>query len=136
MAKDITWTHDTIRIGDCELWEENPKQITEAAAKRLLRDWERVGQFQTLAVGPDNEVYDGHQRIKILMAAGYGADYEVKVLRSSRPLTEAERRKVLFASTMNEGHWDFDEFAGWPDDWFEDAGFDFDTLSTWNDQAA
>lgn len=57
---DIEWRYDTVRLSELRPWERNPKTISKAHAKRLLETWERLGQFQTLAIGPDGEVYDGH----------------------------------------------------------------------------
>ena len=87
----MNWTNATVKLSELEPWEENPKSINRKHAKNLLEYWQEVGQFQTLAVGPKGEggkhpLYDGHQRLDVLMAH-YGPDYEVDVRVSSRLFT-------------------------------------------------
>jgi len=106
---DINWTPTTMRLNALELWEHNPKRISKRRADRLLAGWEQLGQFQTLAVGPHGECYDGHQRIKTLSQAGFPGDYEVQVLQAA--------------------------LAEWPEDWFDDLGLDDDLLGDWDAQA-
>ena len=81
---ELVWAPVRVRIGDLRPWERNPRRIRPAHAKRLLKSWEEFGQAQTIAIGPDGEVYDGHQRLSALLAA-YGPDYEVLALQASRP---------------------------------------------------
>lgn len=110
---DITWKPVRVRLRDLTPWERNPRQMTRKAAERLLRGWQELGQVQTIAIGPGGEVYDGHQRLSALLAA-YGEDYEVWALQSSRPLTEAEReRLVLLLHAGAVGRWDWDALANW-----------------------
>lgn len=137
MTDALTWTPDTATLGEMELWDANPKRMSKTRAERLLRSWEEMGQYQTLAIGPNGEVYDGHQRIKTLIAAGYGPDYEVRVLRSNRVLTEQERRRVVAESTVGTiGRLDWDQLASWDYDELADWGFDDEALAGWNDDAA
>ena len=135
---DLVWTPDTARLDSFKLWEHNPKAMTKARAERLLVEWEEMGQWQTLAVGPDGECYDGHQRIQTLKAAGYPGEYEIAVRRASRPLTDAERRRVILASSFGTtGVADWDMLAAWPDDELKAwGGFDTSTLAEWNNDAA
>jgi hypothetical protein len=137
MSNSITWTPDTVRLDSLELWEHNPKYMTKARAKRLLESWREMGQYQTLAVGPSGECYDGHQRIKTLVAAGYAGDYEVTVLRSSRALTDTERRRVIAESSVGTlGSLDWDELASWDVGELAGWGFDAEALAGWNDDGA
>lgn len=133
----MVWRQDTAQLGSLELWENNPKRMSKKQATRLLASWKETGQFQTLAVGPNGECYDGHQRVKTLIAAGYPANYEIFVLRSNRPLTEEERRSIILHSTMDVGSFDWSAMAGWESaGWLDGFGFDAETLSEWNDSAA
>ena len=68
----------TIALSKLKPWERNPKRISKAHAARLLDLWERLGQFQTIAIGPGGEVYDGHQRLSVLKAK-HGGGYVVQV---------------------------------------------------------
>lgn len=110
---ETTWTPATIALSKLKPWERNPKRISKAHAARLLDLWERLGQFQTIAIGPDGEVYDGHQRLSVLKAK-HGGSYQVQVLQASRPLTEAEREELTIAAhSGTTGSWDWDALAGW-----------------------
>jgi hypothetical protein len=132
---DLQWIPDTINIGDIALWDHNPKQMTRKAAQRLLDNWDDLGQWQTLAIGPDGECYDGHQRVQALLTV-HGPDYEVNVLRASRPLEDDERARIIAEGHYTAvGHINWDELAGWDDDWLADVGFDEELLTQWNEDA-
>jgi len=120
----ITWTTERRRLGDLIPWPINPAQIKEAAAKRLIESLDEFGQVQTLAISPDNEIYDGHQRQLVWGAAQkYGQDYEVDVRVSSRKLTEDERKKlVIYLRKGAVGEFDFDILAN---------NFELDDLLEW-----
>ena len=134
---ELTWTPDVARLDWFELWEHNPKTMTKPRADRLRKSWEEMGQYQTLAVGPNGECYDGHQRVKTLQAAGYAGDYQVRVLRASRPLTDDERARVILDSSVGTvGVLNFDVLAGWDRSLLLNAGFDSTLLAEWNDQSA
>jgi hypothetical protein len=68
------------------------------------------GQVEPVCIGPGNELYNGHQRLKS-WAAKYG-DIEIDVRVSSRALTEKEREKLtVFLHEGAVGEWDFDALA-------------------------
>ena len=128
---ETTWTATTITLSKLKPWERNPKRISKAHAARLLDLWERLGQFQTIAIGPGGEVYDGHQRLSVLKAK-HGGGYVVQVLQASRPLTEAEREELTIAAhSGTTGAWDWDALAGWDADNLQSWGFDTETLTNW-----
>lgn len=112
MSNDrITWTNERRRLRDLVPWPRNPRQIKDAQAKRLAQSFDEFGQVETIAIGPDNEVYNGHQRLNVL-AAQHGHDYEVDVRVASRPLSEKEREKLtVFLHRGAVGEWDFDTLA-------------------------
>ena len=111
MSDAITWTEQRRRLGDLTPWPRNPRQIKSPQAKRLLASVQEFGQVETLAIGPDGDIYNGHQRLAVLMEQ-YGADYEVDVRVSSRPLTEKEREKLtVYLHKGAAGEWDFDTLA-------------------------
>ena len=125
------WTPCRVTLGELKPWSENPRLMKKAQAKRLLDGWEALGQFQTIAIGPRGEVYDGHQRLSALLSV-HGAAYDVAALRSDRALTDDERRRIVFAANAPAGNWDGDKLAGWDTakvlDW---AGVD---TAAWGDQ--
>ncbi len=120
----IHWTNERRRLRDLVPWEHNPREINKQEAERLGESLQEFGQIQTIAIGPDNEVYDGHQR-KLVWSVlpQFGPDYEVDVRVSSRPLTERERQKlVVYLHRGTTGYWDWDELAN---------SFEMDDLQDW-----
>lgn len=128
---DVTWTPNTIALSALTPWERNPKRISRQHAARLLDLWQRLGQFQTIAIGPAGEVYDGHQRLSVLKAA-YGSGYEVQALQASRPLSEKEREELTIAAHVGTvGQFDWDALSGWDAGDLQQWGFDAETLQNW-----
>lgn len=128
---DVTWTPTTIALRALTPWERNPKRISKAHAARLLDLWEELGQFQTIAIGPAGEVYDGHQRLSVLLAA-HGGKYEVTALQASRALTEKERERVTIAAHVGTvGQFNWEDLSGWDAGDLQSWGFDTETLTNW-----
>jgi hypothetical protein len=118
----ITWTNEKRKLSELIPWPRNPRQIKGDQAKRLVESFDQFGQVETIAIGPGNEVYNGHQRLNVL-ANKYGKDYEVEVRVSSRPLEEKEREKLtVFLHKGAAGEWDFDTLAN---------EFELDDLLEW-----
>ena len=133
---EIVWTPDTVMLGDIKLWRRNPKKMSRQRADRLLAYWNEVGQFQTLAIGPENECYDGHQRINTLRAADFSPNHSLHVMRSSRALTEKEREELVIASSVGTtGQLDFDELSGWDVGDLMEWGLDKELLTELNSDA-
>lgn len=132
MMSDLTWTNVTVRLGDLKPWANNPRFSTRTQARRLLASWKELGQFQTVAIGPGCEVYDGHQRLSALLTV-YGPEYEIDARRASRALTDDERQKlVITAHVGTVGSWDWDKLSGWDTPQMQEWGMDSDTLRAWN----
>lgn len=107
----IEWRNITAPLSRVKPWEHNPKQISKDRAERLLRLWDDLGQFQTIAVGPDFELYDGHQRYSVLQAAGR-LELDVDMRQSSRALTTKERKRLIVESHATAtGSFDWDMIA-------------------------
>lgn len=108
LAKGITWTTERRKLRDLQPWPRNPRQIKTDQARRLVESFDQFGQVETIAIGPDNGIYNGHQRLNVLMQK-YGGDYEVECRVSSRSLTEKEREKLtvfLHKGAAGEFSWD------------------------------
>jgi len=131
----ITWNNVTVKLDALKPWEHNPRSMSKAQAKRLIKSWDTLGQFQTIAIGPDGEVYDGHQRLNALLAA-HGAGYTIEARKSDRALNDDERAALTLAANLPAGAWDWDKLAQWDAAAMQDWGFDADTLRTWNNDAA
>jgi len=127
----LTWTNERVKLRDLKPWERNPRQISKRAAQRLLDSWRDYGQVQMIVVGPDNEVYDGHQRLSALKVF-YGDNYEVEVRRASRALTDDERQRLtILLHAGATGSWNWDVLAGWDDSQLMAWGLDDETLKAW-----
>ena len=95
---DITWKVQTVKISKLRAWDKNPKmKITQKQTEQIANSITHLGQFQTIAIGPDMEIYDGHQRVNS-MSVSFGHDYEVTVLQSSRVLTEEEKEQLVLSA--------------------------------------
>lgn len=128
---DIVWKNDTIKLGDLQPWEHNPRYSTEKQAERIADSHRLFGQVETIAIGPNGEVLNGHQRLSAWLAE-YGADYKVDVRRASRTLDDRERQALtamLHAGAV--GSWDWDSLANWDVDILQGFGFDEDLLKDW-----
>jgi hypothetical protein len=141
---DIVWTNVRVRLGDLKPWSDNPRLSTKAQARRLLASFEKFGQVQTVAVDPNCEVLDGHQRLSALLTI-HGAEYELDARQSSRPLTDAERRELVISLHAGAvGSWDWQVVSGWDraeiegwtgkgfvQEWYKDTNNDANNLKEW-----
>ena len=126
-----SWTPCTVKLADLRPWADNPRMSTKKQAQRLLDSWKRFGQVQTIAIGPDNEVYDGHQRLSALLTV-HGSEYTVDARRCSRALSDEERRALVVTLHAGAvGSWDWDALSGWDAGELQQWGFDGDTLTNW-----
>ena len=127
----ITWQPCTVKLSDLRPWADNPRMSTKKQAQLLLDSWTRFGQVQTIAIGPDNEVYDGHQRLSALLTV-HGNGYTVDARRCSRALSDEERRALVVTLHAGAvGSWDWDALSGWDAGELQQWGFDGDTLMNW-----
>lgn len=120
-AKAINWTNQRRRLGDLIPWERNPRYIDQEGADRLLQSYTDFGQVETIAIGPKDELYNGHQRLAVLLSK-YGGDHLVDVRVADRALTEGERERLtVYLHKGATGQWNMDELANW----------DMDDLLSW-----
>lgn len=125
MAKDKTkpnWKNVRVTLGKLQPWIHNPRTIDKKDAERLDQSLDEFGQVDVFAIGPNFEVYNGHQRLGRMLIK-YGPKHVVDARQSDRPLNETERRKLtalLHAGAT--GRWDWEGLAGWDkselEDWF------------------
>ncbi len=128
---DILWTNTTIKLGQLKPWQRNPRQSSKKQAQRLLASWDKFGQVQTIAIDPEGNVLDGHQRLSALLTV-HGNAYQVDARQSNRALTEKEREELV--ATLHAGavgSWDWNALASWDAPELIEWGFSFDTLSDW-----
>lgn len=131
-----TWVNVRVKLGDLKPWQLNPRHITKKKAARLAESFEELGQVETIAVGPDLDVYNGHQRLSVLHKL-HGPDYEIDARQADRPLTDEERRKlVIYLHAGAVGEWDWDMVSSWPANELIRNGFDSDLLGDWKKDIA
>ena len=127
----VTWSNVQVMLGELQPWADNPRLSSKRQAQRLLDSWRQFGQVQTVAIGPQNEVYDGHQRLSALLTV-HGPSYQVDARRCSRELTDEERRALVVTLHAGAvGSWDWDSLSGWDAGLLQEWGFDGDTLTNW-----
>ncbi|MFA6271039.1 MAG: ParB/RepB/Spo0J family partition protein [Candidatus Paceibacterota bacterium] len=121
MSEPITWTNEKRRLSELQPWPRNPRQIKDKQVTRLQESLSEFGQVEPVCIGPGNELYNGHQRLKS-WDAKFG-DIEIDVRVSSRPLTEKEREKLtVFLHKGAAGEFNFDTLAN---------EFELDELVEW-----
>ena len=122
--KKLIWENDTRKLSDLVAWDKNPRYIDDDEAQRLKKSLEDFGQVQTIAIGPANEIYDGHQRQLVWAAtAKFGPDFVVDVRVANRALTKRERQKlVAMLHRGTVGRFDFEAL---------ERDFDMKDLSRW-----
>lgn len=122
---DITWTNEQRRLSELIPWERNPRKIEDIEAQRLGKSLSDFGQVQTIAIGPDNSIYDGHQRQLVWSALDkFGPDYVVDVRMSSRLLIEKEREKlVIYLHKGTVADWDWEQLDTFELSDLQDWGF-------------
>lgn len=131
----LNWSNVTVTLSTLKPWEHNPRQMTKRQAQRLLKSWDTLGQFQTIAIGPDGEVYDGHQRLSALLAA-HGTQFDIDARQSDRALNDDERAALTLAANIPAGSWDWDKLSAWNSEAVQAWGLDADTLKSWQSDAA
>ena len=132
----LNWSNCTVALGDLKPWADNPRFSTKAQAKRILDSFKRFDQVLPIAIGPENEVYDGHQRLSALLTI-HGKNYEIDARRSNRALSDDERRALTLAINGGAvGGWNWDALANWDASVLNGEGFDSDMLAELNASAA
>ena len=64
----IDWINERRKLSDLIPWKRNPRQIRKDQAERLADSLDEFGQVQPIAIGPGDEILDGHQRKNVWAA--------------------------------------------------------------------
>lgn len=118
-----TWKRITIRLGDIDLYEHNPKFSTEKQSSRIKESENKYGQPIPFLVSPFYKVkgnpkervklYDGHQRYGAWIEK-HGADFEIEANQASRHLTDEEIQDLILTLTIGAvGSLDWDILSSW-----------------------
>ncbi len=121
------WQNEKRKLADLVPWSRNPRSINQSEAARLSASLQEFNQTEMILIGPENQVYNGHQRLSV-WARTFGRDLEVEVRVSDRPLTEKEREKLtIYLHRGTVGSWDMEMLAN---------EFDTDELLEWGFEKA
>jgi len=104
---------ETINIKQIKPNSENPRYITDAKFKKLVRsikDFPQMLEVRPLVIDEDNIVLGGNMRLKALESAGV---FEVPVHKING-WTEAQKREFIIKDNIGYGEWDYDLLAN---DW-------------------
>jgi len=135
VLEEITWKNIKIKLGELKPWSENPRFSTRAQADKILKSFKIYGQVIPFAISPENDVYDGHQRLSALLTK-YGENHVVDARRASRMLTDDERKQlIIFLHSGAVGSWDWEKIKNWNRDQIAEWGMDFDAVNTWKKDA-
>lgn len=132
----ITWTRETRKLSELKPNPHNPKEIYKANAERLAESRDTFGEIEPFLIGPENELYDGHQRLNA-WGDKYGLDFEVTCWQSNRALTEKEWQKlVVYKHKTTTGIFNFEELANWGiEEDLIDWGFDeAELIGDWGEE--
>lgn len=124
----LSWHNERRRVNSLIPYEKNPRQISDKQIADLKRSLETFGIVEVPAIGLDNKILAGHQRVKILQLIGKG-ETMVDVRVPNRPLTKKEFESYLLASNALGGDWDYSKLKSFDIGLLLEIGFDERHLS-------
>jgi DNA modification methylase len=127
MEKPLHWRTEKRKVGALLPWSGNPRRLTDEHAEQLKRSLEKFNLVEIPAVDVDNRLIAGHQRVKILIALGRGAE-EIDVRVPNRKLTKEEFEEYNVRSNLTTGEWDFDALGNFDETFLADVGFSSEAL--------
>lgn len=119
----LKWRTETRKVEDLLPLSGNPRKLTDEQAEQLKRSLEKFDLVEIPAIDTDNRLIAGHQRVKILLALGRGAE-EIDVRVPSRKLTKEEFEEYNVRSNLTTGEWDFEALGNFDETFLADIGFD------------
>ena len=129
------WSNITVTLSQLKPWSLNPKFSTKVQAKKILESWTKFGQVLAVAIGPEYDVYDGHQRLSALNTL-YGSDYVIDARQSNRPLADDERKALIITLHAGAtGSWDWNALGSWKAEDLKSWGLDKSALKGWKEDA-
>lgn len=117
----IAWTTETRRIADLVPFNHNPRRLSEQQRANLQASLRKFGLADPIIVNRDGTVIGGHQRLKLLAAAGIK---KVDVRVPDRDLSPAELAELNLRLNKNTGEWDYALLAEhFPEELLAEVGF-------------
>lgn len=108
IEQELQWIEKTVRVDELRPFEDNPRTITEVQYAKLKRSLSEDGYHSRIKATTDLRVVGGHQRLRALKELGFT---DLPVLVPSRPLSDAEFKRILIRDNHNNGLFDFDGLA-------------------------
>jgi ParB-like chromosome segregation protein Spo0J len=104
----IEWHLEKRCLADLKEHPRNPRQLSKKDHEHLSLSLEKFGLIDKPIINQDNMIIGGHQRVKVLLAAGIQeADCHVP----DRLLSDDEVDELCIRLNKNTGSWDFDVMA-------------------------
>ena len=101
---------ETLNIAAIKPNEENPRFITDAKFKKLvksIKDFPEMLEARPLVIDEDNVVLGGNMRLKALKAAGV---FEIPVKRVEG-WTSEQKKEFIIKDNLGYGEWDWELVA-------------------------
>jgi hypothetical protein len=121
---NVCTANEYLPLSKMESWDENPRQISEDAAKRLDESITSLGLFKTFLVwkNPSKDKYQvigGNQRylrMKNFADEGYSFSTEDQLQTDMMPVTilsaeEAKIKLIALRDNNADGEWNYDELS-------------------------
>ena len=134
MKPKLSWHTEKRKVADLIPNEKNPRTISDSQLEALKKSIKKFNLAEIPAIGTDNHILAGHQRIKVLQLLGRGEE-EIDVRVPNRKLTDEERDQYLLTSNAVGGAWDYDLLRSFDTDLLLTIGFSDDDLSRVFDDA-
>jgi ParB-like chromosome segregation protein Spo0J len=115
----LKWIEEIVGIKDLKPCPDNPRRVSKEKFDMLVKNIETNGYTNRLIVNHDNVVLAGNQRLKALKKLKYEL---VTVLKSTKPLTKEQEKRINITDNLLAGEWDFDALGN---------SFDAEQLIEW-----
>lgn len=117
----IEWKLQKFKTKDLKGLTKNPRRLTKDQHEQLKTSLDKFGLIDKPVVTQDGTIIGGHQRIKILKAAG---EKEIECNVPVNDLSKKDIDELNIRLNKNEGEWDDDILANqWDIDDLVDWGF-------------
>jgi DNA modification methylase len=131
--KRLKWITVQKKVNDLVPQEINPRTITDKQMSDLKKSLKRYNLAEIPAIGLDDKILAGNQRIKALQLLGRGNEI-IDVRIPNRSLTKEESEQYLISSNALGGSWDFESLKTFDLDFLINCGFEQIDLSKFWDE--
>lgn len=122
----LSWNSEKIRVNDLIDYPHNPRSMSKKDFEKLVRSIKEDGYHSRIKIDTKNVIIGGHSRRRAMLSAGYKPSDMIEVLRSSRPLSETEFKRLNIRDNISFGDYDFEILAN---------NFEMEDLVDWGMEA-